>query len=142
MCNLYSLTKGQAAIREIAKVWTDRTGNLAPQPAIFPDQSAPVIRMGDEGREMTMMRWGMPSPSFALKNRKTDPGVTNIRNLGSPHWRRWLGPEHRCLVPFTSFSEYRVEPDKSRTPVWFARSEDRPTCSSPGSGRAGPPCGR
>lgn len=126
MCNLYSLTKGQAAIREIAKVWTDRTGNLAPQPAIFPDQSAPVIRMGHEGREMTMMRWGMPSPQFALKNRKTDPGVTNIRNLGSPHWRRWLGPEHRCLIPFTSFSEYRVEPDKSRTPVWFARGEDRP----------------
>ena len=126
MCNLYSLTKGQTAIREIAAVWTDRTGNLAPRPAIFPDQSAPVIRMGDEGRELVMMRWGMPSPRFALKTRETDPGVTNIRNLDSPHWRRWLGPEHRCLVPSTSFSEYRVEPDKSRTPVWFARGEDRP----------------
>lgn len=126
MCNLYSLTKGQAAIREIASVWADRTGNLAPQPAIFPDQSAPVIRAGEEGRELVTMRWGMPSPSFALKNRRTDPGVTNIRNLGSPHWRRWLGPEHRCLVPFTSFSEYRVEPGGSRIPVWFARGEDRP----------------
>ncbi len=73
-----------------------------------------------------MMRWGMPSPSFALKNRKTDPGVTNIRNLGLAHWRRWLGVEHRCLVPFTSFSEYRVEKDKSRTSVWFARGEDCP----------------
>ena len=126
MCNLYALTAGQALIRDLADVATDHTGNLAPQPAIFPDQSAPVIRMGDSGREMALMRWGMPSPSFALKNRKTDPGVTNIRNLGSAHWRRWLGPEHRCLVPFTSFSEYRVEPDKSRTPVWFARGEDRP----------------
>lgn len=126
MCNLYSLSKGQAAIRELAEVWSDRTGNLAPQPAVFPDQSAPVVRLGDEGRELVMMRWGMPSPKFALKNRRTDPGVTNIRNLGSAHWRRWLGPEHRCLVPFTSFSEYRVEPDKSRTPVWFARGEDRP----------------
>ncbi len=94
---------------------TDRTGNLAPLPAIFPDQSAPVVRQGDEGRELAMMRWGMPSPQFALKSRKTDPGVTNIRNLGSSHWRRWLGVEHRCLVPFTSFSEYRVEKDKSRT---------------------------
>ncbi len=37
-----------------------------------------------------------------------------------------LGAEHRCLVPFTSFSEYRVEKDKSRTPVWFAGSENRP----------------
>ena len=125
MCNLYSLSKGQAAIREIASVMSDLTGNLAPQPAIFPDQSAPVIRQGAEGRELAMMRWGMPSPSFALKTRKTDPGVTNIRNLDSPHWRRWLGVEHRCLVPFTSFCEYRVEADKSRTPVWFAQNEDR-----------------
>ncbi|WOI56078.1 SOS response-associated peptidase family protein [Palleronia sp. LCG004] len=126
ICNHYSLTKGQVAIREIAKVWADSTGNLAPQPAIFPDHTAPVIRMGDEGQKMTTMRWGMPSPSFALKNRKADPGVTNIRDLGSPHWPLWLGPEHGGLVKFTSFSEYRVEPDKSRTPVWFARGEDRP----------------
>ncbi len=120
------MTKGQAAIREIADVMTDNTGNLASLPAIFPDQSAPVVRQGGDGRELAMMRWGMPSPSFALKNRKTDPGVTNVRNFGSAHWRRWLGVEHRCLVPFTSFSEYRVETDKSRTPVWFARDEDRP----------------
>ncbi len=105
---------------------TDNTGNIASLPAIFPDQSAPVVRQGGDGRELAMMRWGMPSPSFALKNRKTDPGVTNVRNLGSAHWRRWLGVEHRCLVPFTSFSEYRVETDKRRTPVWFARNEDRP----------------
>ncbi|WP_367180580.1 SOS response-associated peptidase [uncultured Jannaschia sp.] len=123
---MYSLTKGQAAIREIADVMTDNTGNIASLPAIFPDQSAPVVRQGGDGRELAMMRWGMPSPSFALKNRKTDPGVTNVRNLGSAHWRRWLGVEHRCLVPFTSFSEYRVETDKRRTPVWFARNEDRP----------------
>lgn len=126
MCNLYSMTKGQAAIREIVAVMSERVGNLAAQPAIFPDQEAPVIRQGEDGRELVKMRWGMPSPQFALKNRKTDPGVTNIRNLGSPHWRRWLGIEHRCLVPFTSFSEYRIETDKSRTPVWFARGEDRP----------------
>ena len=117
MCNLYSMTTAQAAIREIAEIMTDSTGNLAPLPAIFPDQSAPVVRPGDGGRELTMMRWGLPSPAFALKNRKTDPGVTNVRNLGSAHWRRWLGIEHRCLVPFTSFSEYRVETDKSRTPI-------------------------
>jgi putative SOS response-associated peptidase YedK len=38
------------------------------------------------------------------KNR--DPGVTNIRNVNSPHWRRWTGPDSRCPVPFTSFSEF------------------------------------
>src|SRR6476620_976938 len=32
--------------------------------------------------------------------------TTNIRNTKSPHWRRWLAPESRCLVPegrLTSF---------------------------------------
>ncbi len=72
-----------------------------------------------------MARWGMPSPAFALQGKKTDPGVTNVRNK-SPHWRRWLGPEFRCLVPFTSFSENEVLPDGRRPPVWFAFSEDRP----------------
>ena len=52
-----------------------------------------------------MARWGMPSPVFALKGKKSDPGITNVRNVKSPHWRRWLGVESRCVVPFTSFSE-------------------------------------
>jgi hypothetical protein len=42
MCNLYSLTKGQAAIRELARAMRDTTGNLPPLPGIFPDQVAPV----------------------------------------------------------------------------------------------------
>ena len=70
---------------------TDSTGNLPSLPAIFPDQSAPVVRQGGDGRELATMRWGMPSPAFALKTRKTDPGVTDVRNLASSHWRRWLG---------------------------------------------------
>jgi putative SOS response-associated peptidase YedK len=73
-----------------------------------------------------MARWGMPSPQFALKGRKTDPGVTNVRNAASPHWRRWLGVENRCVVPLTSFSENEVLPDGSRPPVWFALDESRP----------------
>ena len=35
MCNLYSVTKGQAAIIELTKAMRDTTGNLPPQPSIF-----------------------------------------------------------------------------------------------------------
>ena len=105
MCNLYAMTTSQQAIREIAGAMRDRTGNLPPLPAIFPDYAAPIVRNHPEGRELTMARWGMPSPVFALKGRNSDPGVTNVRNVASPHWRRWLGVENRCIVPFTSFSE-------------------------------------
>ena len=63
MCNLYSITKGQAAIREFTLAMRDNTGNLPSLPGIFPDYAAPVVRTAETGeRELTMMRWGMPSP--------------------------------------------------------------------------------
>ncbi len=131
MCNLYSSTKGQQAIREMTRSMSDHTGNLPPLPAIFPDYPAPIVRNGDAGRELVMARWGMPTPPQFLvtktgKPKASDSGVTNIRNTRSPHWRRWLGLESRCVVPFTSFSENEVLPDGSRPPIWFALSQDRP----------------
>jgi len=126
MCNLYSMTKGQQAIRELARAMHDRTSNLPPLPGIFPDYSAPIVRNIADGRELSMARWGMPSPMFALKGRNSDPGVTNVRNVASPHWRRWLGIESRCIVPFTSFSENEVLPNGWRPPIWFVFDESRP----------------
>ena len=127
MCNLYSLTKGQQAIREFAQATRDVTGNLPLFPGVFPDYGAPIVRNAPDGvRELSTARWGMPSPVFALKGRNSDSGVTNVRNVASPHWRRWLGVESRCVVPFTSFSENEVLPDGSRPPVWFALDENRP----------------
>jgi len=55
--------------------------------------------------------------------------VTNIRNTTSPHWRGWLKPESRCLVPANSFAEYAPDPNpetKKKDVVWFALNENRP----------------
>ena len=49
MCNLYSMTKGQAAILELSRAMRDRTGNLPPLPGIFPDLAAPILRSDDVG---------------------------------------------------------------------------------------------
>ena len=73
-----------------------------------------------------MARWGMPSPVFALQGKKVDRGVTNVRNTASPHWRRWLVPDARCLVPFTSFSEPGLNAEGKSEPVWFALDDSRP----------------
>src|SRR5215470_18311103 len=122
MCNLYSMTKSQAAIRDWIRAMRDTTGNLPPLPGIFPDMMAPVVRNGADGaRELIMARWGMPSPPKFVTG--IDRGVTNIRNLSSPHWRGWLKPENRCLVPANSFAEYAPEPNpetKKKDVVWFA----------------------
>jgi len=140
VCNLYAELRSQWEIMEAAEARYDRTGNLPRFPSIFPDYAAPIVRNSAEGRELVMARWGMPSPSVALKGRQTDHGVTNIRNLQSPHWRRWLSAEHRCIVPFTSFSENQHFPDGSRTPVWYAFNETRPLVFLPAFGRAGHRC--
>lgn len=115
MCNLYNNTTAQEAMRRLFPGLKDRVGNLEPG-MVYPDQLAAIIRHGADGPEMVNARWGMPSPPSVLKTAR-DPGVTNVRNTGSPHWRRWLGPEHRCLVPFTSFAEPL---GKGRGNQWFA----------------------
>ena len=70
MCNLYRITKGQQAIREFTRAMSDRTGNLPPLPEVFPDYAAPVVRNQPDSRELAMVRWGMPSPAFALPIRR------------------------------------------------------------------------
>jgi len=106
-------------------------------PGVFPDYPAPVIRNTEGGREMVTMRWGMPPPP-----RTGGPPVTNIRNASSPHWRVWLKPENRCLVPANSFAEYAPEPNpetRKKDVVWFAMNEDRPLFGDPSEGYASDP---
>jgi putative SOS response-associated peptidase YedK len=147
MCNLYAMTKSQQAIRELARVMRDTTGNLPLFPGIYPDYAAPIVRNAPDGvRELAMARWGMPSSQKVLLDatakranklrakgtvvdfnellrQEPDSGVTNIRNISSKHWTRWLGPEHRCVVPFSSFSEFNKAQGGN---VWFAFDETRP----------------
>jgi putative SOS response-associated peptidase YedK len=149
MCNLYAMTKSRDESAKLARAMSDRNHNQPPIPGIYPNYAAPIILGGDDGaREMRDASWGMPSSRKALLEAATkradklrakgqavdfaqllrmepDKGTTNIRNTASVHWKPWLGPANRCLVPFTSFSE----PDQvggSLQPIWFAFGEDRP----------------
>jgi hypothetical protein len=122
MCNLYSITTNQEAIRAVFRVVNRYVGNLPPMAGVFADYPAPVVR--NAGAEREMMRWGMPPPP-----RAGGFPVTNIRNTTSPHWRGWLKPESRCLVPANSFAEYAPEPNPAtgkKDVVWFALNDDRP----------------
>ena len=120
MCNLYAMTKGQQAIRDMARAMRDTTGNLPPLPGIFPDYPAPIVRNAADGvRELAMVRWGMPSSKKAIfeaaKKRagkleakgkavdfdellrmEPDGGTTNVRNTASSHWKPWLGVANAC----------------------------------------------
>jgi putative SOS response-associated peptidase YedK len=79
-----------------------------------------------------MAHWGMPSPASALQDQSYDPGVTNISDVETPHWRRWLGESSRCVVLFTSFSKSETSPKGKKVPVWFALDESRPLAAFAG----------
>jgi putative SOS response-associated peptidase YedK len=120
MCNLYSITRSQEAMRRLFQIARDLAGNLPSLSDVFPDTLAPVVRTAPDGeRELTMMRWGFPPPP----NLGTAP-VTNVRNLKSPYWRDWLKGESRCLVPATSFCEWTDS--RPKVTHWFAIDESRP----------------
>lgn len=119
MCNLYNSTTTQDAMRQLFNGLTDRAGNLEPG-RVYPDQMGAIIRHGGDKLELVKARWGMPSPKFALKTER-DPGITNVRNLDSGHWRRWLGKDHRCLVAVTSFAEPM---GKGKGDQWFSAAEE------------------
>src|SRR5260370_2625553 len=144
--NLYSITTNQAVMIALFRVINRYVGNLAPMPGVFPDYKAPIVRNGPEGRVLETARWGMPSSSKALKDAtkkraeklqakgktvdfkellrmEPDGGTTNIRNVKSKHWTRWLGPENRCVVPFNSFSEFN-NPEGGA--ICFPLDENRP----------------
>jgi len=95
-----------------------------------------------------MVRWGLPSSSQALFEAATrraerlrakgqdpdfnellrmepDGGTTNVRNIKSRHWTRWLGLGNSCLVPVNSFCELD-QASGSKQNTWFALGEDRP----------------
>lgn len=150
MCNLYDATTTREAMRALARFMADVTNGAPWKTPLYPDYWAPVIRRGSDGeRELALARWGMPSSKKALLDAagkradalrakgkpvdfdhllkmEPDGGTTNIRNTKSAHWRPWLGPENRCLVPLTAFAEPARGPDGKNLNAWFALGPDRP----------------
>lgn len=152
MCNLYNVTTNQLAILQATRAMIDSLGNLEPSLDIYPDYKAPIVRNTPAGREVAMVRWGLPSSRQALfqaaKKRaeklrakgkdvdfielirmEPDGGTTNVRNTSSKHWTRWLGVDNRCVVPFTRFAEPdpASKAEGGRTPnAWFAADENQP----------------
>lgn len=142
MCNLYRQRSGPGDILDMTRAMVNRAGNLEPKD-IYPDYPAPIVRMGEDGqRELVLARWGMPSSKKVIFDNTTkradklrakgkdvdfpkllelepDSGTTNVRNTSSAHWKPWLPPANRCLVPFTAFSEPGRDAAGKYQPIWF-----------------------
>lgn len=155
MCNNYRITSHELAIRQLARAFGGDIGNGGPED-VFPDYAAPIVRIDASGeRELAMARWGMPMSRQVIHRTATEQadklrakgmefdfdelmknvrevGVTNVRNTMNAsggmnaHWRPHLGPDRRCLVPFTAFSEPDQDFTGDKRKIWFALAEDQP----------------
>lgn len=150
MCNLYRMED-----KDWVSKWAQDAEiliNLMPAYQMNPDQMGPIVRNTVDGtRQLVHARWGLPSPIFVQKKAaetraeklkskgqpidmdelirmEPDRGVTNVRKLTLPHWKRWFGVDHRCLVPVTSFAEpdpASQQPGGKVPNAWFARDADK-----------------
>jgi putative SOS response-associated peptidase YedK len=82
-----------------------------------------ALMQATKNRAAKLEAKGQPVDFKELLRKEPDSGTTNIRNVASKHCKRWLGPENRCLVPFTSFSEFNKAEGGN---VWFALDASRP----------------
>lgn len=83
-------------------------------------QEGAIRRRDQAGRQAAHQEQGgrlRSSPAHGARQRHDE-----CPNTASAHWKRWLGVEKRCLVPFTAFSEFNREAGGD---IWFALDEDR-----------------
>jgi putative SOS response-associated peptidase YedK len=156
MCNLYAMMKSRAEAAALARAFDQNNNQPPMSGVYPDYEAPVVIVGETGQRVMRNMRWGMPSAKRALMDAATkradglrnkgtefdfaellkmepDKGTTNVRNTTSEktgqinaHWRPWLGPANRCLVPFTSFAEPDQDGEGTRQNIWFAFDEERP----------------
>lgn len=130
MCNLYRMRLSRDEVAAYFRAGADP----ADQFPIEKDYAAPgkpgyVVREQGGQRILSTKKWGFPTRKPRKRPAKEGelPFLydwwTNARNLGNNMWKPWLlKQEHRCLVPFTEFSEPKASADRSGpgdTAWWF-----------------------
>lgn len=123
MCGRYVLTTPVEALRKLFR-FAGPALNLAPRWNIAPTQSAPVIRLADQARELAMLRWGLV-PYWAedvaigakMINARGDTVATK------PAFRAAF-KSRRCLIPADGFYEWQtVGPARPKQPVLFRQQD-------------------
>lgn len=123
MCGRYSVTRGRDIVDDV-EATLDPQVELnewwKPRFNVAPTQDAPVVRLRDGKRVLSMMRWGLV-PHWATKpDAKKAPLMINARKEsldGKPMFRDALGRK-RCLVPADGFFEWRKD-GKHKTPMFI-----------------------
>ncbi len=135
MCNLYRLpTQPLSTIFGVR----DDPGNVLSieKDYVAPGKPGVVVRDHGGERMASVMKWGFCTrkPRKRAAREGELPFLydwwTNARNLSNSMWKpSLLQPAHRCLVPFSEFSEPKAVADRAAPgdTNWWFKVEDQPT---------------
>jgi putative SOS response-associated peptidase YedK len=118
MCGRYAITSPLEALIKAFAVKGARP-NLQPRYNAAPSQDLPVVRAGREGREITLMHWGLvpswskgPDSRYSMINARAETVASKPAYRG-PFRRR------RCLIPANGFYEWKKTAD-GKQPYFIA----------------------
>lgn len=103
----------------------DAPAEWQPRYNIAPGQIAPVVRAGESGRELAMLKWGFvpswaedPASGFKMINARAE-------NVASSPAYRGAFRKRRCLVPADGFYAWRTTGD-GKTPYLIEMKDGAP----------------
>jgi putative SOS response-associated peptidase YedK len=121
MCGRFYLFSTGAAVADLFNL--AGPVEVAPRYNIAPSQPVDVVRLGEHGRELVQLRWGLV-PSWA-KDAKFAPINARSETAADKPTFRHAMRKRRCLVPADGFYEW-MRQGKAKQPFCFRLHDDRP----------------
>jgi putative SOS response-associated peptidase YedK len=121
MCGRFYLFSTGTAVADLF----DLAGpvELAPRYNVAPSQPVAVVRLGERGRELVPLRWGL-IPSWAKDAKFAPINARSETAADKPTFRSAMS-KRRCLVPADGFYEW-MKTGKAKQAFAFRLHDDKP----------------
>ena len=111
MCGRFTLHTPASVILQAFDVASDKV-ELVPRYNITPSQDIPVVRAGDDGRELAMARWGLV-PGWSKDARPKYSTINaRVESVAEKPTYRAAFRHKRCLIPADGFYEWQKRGDR------------------------------
>ena len=131
MCGRFTQRYSWAEVHEFLSI-IGTPQNLRPRYNIAPTTSIDVVRLGEHGRELVSMRWGLV-PVWWKKPLKEVPATFNARveSVAEKPMFRDAFKKRRCIIPASGFFEWTGE-RSDRVPHLFTAADGPPVLAFAG----------
>jgi putative SOS response-associated peptidase YedK len=127
MCGRFALTLPHESVAEMFDVAPlPALSNRGPRYNICPTQEVEAIRLGEDGREMSRLRWGFIPHWYETPS--SGPLLINARAETVAEKRAFAKSirERRCLIPASGFYEWRQSAGKGKEPYYVYAADGAP----------------